>query len=584
MTPLPKLTEKEWAILKLFIVREGFALENIKHNPRRRRNGVSPWDLAPEHFYSYPDDIVAHLTTQKYVPSEEKGSYRSRFGDGYVKDIHAVTIPTAGKACRKFVDLGIFERVKEKRTEKKFQETTQYFLKSDFETFKTVLLYLMQHCGARERVEMLSHPYFRKIITEDLVRTILFEKQVSILSRLDIFDFAPDDIPKVLKIFDNKKEGIYADFEEEIQNCIRENEHHSICVAGAASDWGFAPPFFAQYSIPIFPEGMSLKEKLERMKIENSPFDSLDQSIDDAITHFPDVFDDRFKTIEQERLILPILALIQSSPAALAEFVLGTWETFKVSHGIFHKKDEKFSNLLFTRLISLAISDMASTLTIPGNKNVDSFELREISDQLTIDGEYRKEDALLRIGLTCGYDIYYDMGYSTRERKYPLILQIIEEKTPQPKKFWVKVRVRQVSSCFIKKPDIRDIALLLTLLTAKSPISNHIRGKLSNRMQNLLLRYENINAPTSAFTTFLIEEINRTLLREDFYDTQAFSDVQISSETQDAIKGFFHLIEYDDGESTGSNYRVLLHRNRFLLDDAFSDAIARYGDVQYPMS
>lgn len=578
MTPLPKLTEKEWVILKLFIVREGFALENAKHNPRRKKSGVGPWDLAPEHFYSYPDDIVAHLTTQKYVPSEEKGSYRSRFGDGYVTDIHAVTIPTAGKACRKFVDLGIFERVKEKRTRKKFQETTQYFLKSDFETFKAVLLYLMHHCDAHERVEMLSHPYFRKIITEDLVRTILFEKQVSIVSRFDIFDFAPDDILKVLKICDDKKEGIYPDFEEEIQDIIQMRENDPLFSKEVASDWFFPP--VAQYCIPIFPEGMLIKEKLERMKIENPPFDSLDQSIDDAITRFPDVFDDRFKTIEQERLILPILALIQSSPAALAEFVLGTWETFKVLHGIFHKKDEKFSNPLFMRLISLAISDMARTLTIPGNKNVDSFELRDISDRLTIDGEDRKEDALLRIGLTRGYDIYYDMGYSTKERKYPQILPTIEEKTPQPNKFWVKVRVRQASSFFIQKPDIRDIALLLTLLTAKSPISNHIRGKLSNRMQNLLLRYENINAPTSAFTTFLIEEINRSLLREDFYDTKAFSDVQISPETQGAINNFFHLIEYDDGESTGSNYRVLLHRNRSLLDDAFPDAIARFGEIQ----
>jgi hypothetical protein len=281
-------------------------------------------------------------------------------------------------------------------------------------------------------------------------------------------------------------------------------------------------------------------------------------------------------------LILPILALIQSSPAALAEFILGNWDSFNLFLGCSRKKGEKFNNSLFMRLISLAISDMACTLKIPGNKNVDSFELREFSNQLTIDGEYCQEDAILRIGLIRDYDVYYDMGYSTRDRKYPpSFFPIIEEKTLSPNKFWVKIRVRQVSSFFIRKTEIKDVTLLLTLLRAKSQISNYIRGKLSNRMQNLLLRYEN-NTPTPAFTTFLIEEINRALLREDFYNPTAFSEIEISLKTREAIEGYFSVIEYDD-ESTGSNYRHLLNRNRFLLDDAYPDAIARFGDVQYPL-
>lgn len=142
--------------------------------------------------------------------------------------------------------------------------------------------------------------------------------------------------------------------------------------------------------------------------------------------------------------------------------------------------------------------------------------------------------------------------------------------------------MKQVSPLFIKKTEIKDITLLLTLLAEKSRVSNHIRGKLSNRMQNLLLRYDNTTAPTSAFTTFLIEEINRTLLREDFYDEKAFSEIEISPMTQSFIDGYYRSYEYDD-DSTGSNYGLLLDRNYSLLEDAFPDAIARYGDVQYPI-
>jgi len=584
MTQSLKLTPKEWTILKLFIFREGFALESVKHNPRRKLKGVAPRDLAPDHFYSYPDDIFVHLTTQQYVNQDEKGGYHSKFHEGYVKDIHAVTIPTAGKACRKFVKLEIFEPVKNKRTEKKFQEITQYYLKSDFETFKIVLLFLMQNCDPNERVEILSRPYFRKIITEDLVRMRLFEKQVAIFGRIDIFDWAPNEIPKILSIFDEKKDGIFADFDKKIQNEIIERETDRFYQNDDASDWAFSIPFFMTgYNIPIFPEGMPIEERLVRLKANHPDYDTVDRNLSDAISRFPGVLNYEFQTIEQEGLILPILGLIQSSPAALAEFILGDWQSFRLLRGRVHKKDESFDFPLFVRLISLAISDMANTMQIPGNKNVDSFELREFSKQLTIDGEYCLDEGLLRIGLTRGYDIYYDMGYSTRDRKYPpSLFPIIEEKTPSLNKFWVKIRVRQVSPFFIRKTEIKDITLLLTLLRAKSQISNHIRGKLSNRMQNLLLRYENVNAPTSGFVTFLIEEINRTLLREDFYDAKAFSKVEISSKTKETIDAYYGSTGYDD-DSTGSNYGILLWRNRFLLDDAFADAIARYGDVQYPI-
>jgi len=582
MMQSPKLTPKEWTILKLFIVREGFALESVKHNPRRKLRGIVPRDLAPDHFYSYPDDIVAHLTQEKYVDREEKGSYYSDFHEGYVKGVSAVTIPTAGKACRKFVDLGIFERVEGKRTEKKFQETTQYFLKSDYEAFKIVLLFLMQNCDAYERVEMLSRPYFRKIFTEDLVRMRLFEKQVSLSRPIDIFDWAPSEIPNVLAIFDEDGKGFFTHFEEKVRDEIRERETHPLYQDVDAENWAFSFPciMMGGYKIPICPEGMTIEEKLDRIFKENPAFDSTDKMLDNAISRFPSVLDYHFKTIEQEQLILPILALIQSSPVALTEFILGNWESFNLFLGRSQKKSQKINNSLFMRLISLAISDMASTLKIPGNKNVDSFELREFSNQLTIDGEYCQEDAILRIGLTWDYDVYYDMGYSTRDLKYPpSLFPIIEEKTPLPNKFWVKINVKQASSFFIRKPDIKDISLLLTLLKAKNGVSDHIRGMLSNRMQNLLLRYEN-NTPIPAFTTFLVEEINRALFREDFYNPNVFSKIKFSQETKKAIDNYYGMIEYDD-DSTGIKNPNLIFRNRFVFSDTFSEAIAKFGEVQY---
>jgi hypothetical protein len=587
MTQSLKLTPKEWTILKMFIVQEGVALESVKHNPRRKQKGFVPRDLAPDHFYSYPDDIVALLTTQQYVDRDEKGSYFSDFHKGFVKDVQAVTIPTAGKACRKFVKLGIFEvkmdwTHKDKphltRTDKKFQKTTQYFLKSDFETFKRVLQFLMQNCDSYERVELLSRPYFRKILTDDLVRMRLFEKQVSIITRIDIFDWAPNEIPRVLAIFRENEEIDNVDFEEEIREEIREKDADLLFFGdNDASNWVFSYPFFGQYQIPVFPDGVPMEEKLKKINKGHPPSDTASKNFNDACTYYPDVFDNQFRTIEQEGLILPILGLIHSSPEALAEFFLGDWQPFTFDHGIVHKKDVSFNCPIFLRLISLAISDIANTQQIPGNKNVDSFEFRDFSKKMLKNGNFCQEDALLRIGLTRGYDIYYDMGYHTNFRKYSSsFFPTIHERRLRSDNLWTKIIVKQDSHFFIREGSIKDIKLLLAVLKANNQVSKHIREKISNRMQNLILHYEN-KTPTPAFTTFLIEEINRALLREDFYEEKAFSNIKISPGTQEAINGLFRFKEYNEGESTGSNYLVLLHRNRSLLDDAFPDAIARFG-------
>ena len=151
-----KLTKKEWTILKFFIVGESSAID-YKSYSHRKPKGSFPRRVLRTIFYSYPDDIVMQLTKLVYMMKEEKDSYYSEIYRAYIKDIQAVTAPTAGKACRKFVKMGIFEPVEGKRTEKKFQKTTQYFLKTDFETFENVLFFLMQNCeNYEERLEILA--------------------------------------------------------------------------------------------------------------------------------------------------------------------------------------------------------------------------------------------------------------------------------------------------------------------------------------------------------------------------------------------------------------------------------------------
>lgn len=584
--PIPKITPKQWKILQLFIIREGLAQEDYILNPRLKlEKGFRA--LYPDHFYSYPEDIVKYCTTKVESTQDREGSYYSWTHGGYVKDVEVVTKPTAGKACRMFVKEGIFEEKKrgtktspphKKPTATPGKETIRYFLKSDPEAFKKVLFYLMQNCDAYERVEMLSQPYFRRIVTEDLVRLILFENKVSITRKLDIFDWAPNEIQRVLSIFDEKKEGIFDDFEKLIQDEILEKDNLPRYRNDMAEDWVFSfPCLIWGYEVPIFQEGMPFEEKLKKITERNLTHDEASKNLSDAIISFPNFLNYHFKTIEKERLIQPILALIQSSPAALTEFVFGNWEPFTLSQGIFHKKDEEFSNPLFMRLISVAMSDMANTLTIPGNDNVESFKVREIAKQSTINGDRCQEDAILRIGLTWGYEIYYDMGYSTSKKTYPSIMPRIPEGTPSTEKFWVKIRTRQVDPFFIRKTKIKDITLLLASLTANNAISIYIRSKFSNRMQNLLLHYKNITDPASGFITFLIEEINRLLLCEDFYNTEAFREIKISPETQELID--MYDIGVDFRRSTGSNYTVLLHRNRSILDDVFPDALVRLRDV-----
>lgn len=572
MTQFPKLTKKEWIILKFFIIGESSAID-YKSNSHRKLKGAFPRRTPTDHFYSYPDDIIMHLTKPVYTTKEEKNSYYSEIYRDYIKDIRAVTIPTAGKVCRKFVDKEIFERVEGKRTEKKFQKTTQYFLKNDFETFKTVLLLIMENCENYERLEILSHSYLRKTINEDLVRRILFEKKVSILGKIDIFDWAPDEVPRVLAILENKGEGQQIDFEEKIQEQIIENS--TLHRDDNASNWIFLPVF--QFLIPIFPKSMLLEEKLKIME-ETNRFDKGEKL---ALTQFPSVFDNHFKVVEQKQLILPILALIQCSPEALREFVFGKWESFKLLRGIFHKGNEKSCSPFFRRLITLAMSDVESTLSFPENNNIISFEVREIPQKLAIDSNPEKEDALLRISLTRKYDIYYDTGYSASNKKYHSIMPRIREIVPSENEFWVKIWMKEASSFFLRKTEIKDLTLFLSLLKAKNQTSTHIRSKLSNRIQNLILLYQCINAPAPGFVMSVINDLNRILLHEDFFDEKAFSEIEISPETQQIIDEYSRSKRYYGQNNTGSNYLILIYRNRLLIEAVFTGAISRYGEMQY---
>jgi len=545
-----EITPKEWQILQLFIVNESSAIERNQYNLLRKHKGLMPKNFITEPFFSYPDEIVRLLH-------------------------HDVTISTAINTCKKFSNLGIFGCRKDRYTKNRFIKRPQYYLKSDFDTLKKVISIMRDYCDTFSKVDLLSHAYFRTNINEDFIRCVLFDKNVSILSRIDPLDWSPDQLHQVLKVWQDDPSYSIQEYAEYLAEKIKEMDADAFAPVNA-KDWFFLPA--ENMSIPVLPKGMGIDKKMDAIEKKN-----VDQTkITILLKKYPDAYKNHAHFVEKQKIILPILSMITCSPAALEEFVFGSWEPFEILYGIFDRDKEKISNRFFRALISLTLGDMTKTLTIPGNQYAKSLSVREMPAERSITGDENREDALFMVSLTCDLNIFFDMGYATSKRNYPSTVPTHDEGKPDEKEFWVKIWIKEGDSFFLKNYEIKDPSAFVRFLQGSDKTSSHIRSRLSHRAQNLLRFYDASAMPSSAFLTLIAQDINDALRKDGFFDRASFSGIAFAPETMSAIDGVSKYFEHDDGDS-GAQYSLILYRNRLILDDICPGILYRFGEYKMPV-
>ena len=367
------LTEKEWIVLKHFIEKESQAIQKWFSNKK-----IKP--ESQQHFITYQSKIVL--------------------------DLGNISKPTAGKACKKFLKIGLFDSIK-KHPNFKGGETDFYSLKSDLQTIRKIVKLVMEMCETSvEIIQIIGNYYFMYNVNESLVKEVLYEKQVKISRIFSVFECDINNAntisKKYLNYSDNEfnesiKSGIYKyekiqkrnekDYIEDIHHVCNEflvdyNDKSFDLVKFYDSDYrlisslqkpdynnfttkSLLTPISINLIFPVFKDDLSHNEVIEEIQNVN---ESVLQEYP-SLKYFSSGIKNHYEIIQYHKLILPILSLIQSSTKALDEFLNGEWKTFVLN--IDYCNDCGNCDF-FNGLFIVTVNDISNTFQIPKNSIVET--------------------------------------------------------------------------------------------------------------------------------------------------------------------------------------------------------------------
>ena len=262
----------------------------------------------------------------------------------------------AAKICADFESIGILGHVMI-RPPRQNHETEHYFLKSDLFTMRQVVGLVTGHVKPEDRQWLFSLRYFRSFMNEALVREVLREKSVEMWRTIELSFWNDEDAKRIYEIYVAREKipgstGTHLPFEEYVRSMLRgkaENEYDRT-----------APEISLR--LPVFSDGVPKEERaatflrLNRKELEPYPF----------IRYESGGIESHYRVWQYEKLILPILALIQISPGALAEFLCGDWKPYVPETPSFKAEGTAMMEHTIFRLLFMAIGDLAMTRSIAG--------------------------------------------------------------------------------------------------------------------------------------------------------------------------------------------------------------------------
>ncbi len=524
-----KLTDKEWEILHYFIGNEGYGPEGA--NAKGVKGGD---DRVHSPFLSYPAKIERDLSK-------------------------SVTRGWAAKICADFERLGILGHVMIRPPRQK-HETEHYFLKSDLDTLRQVVGIVTGHVKPEDRHWVFSHRYFRSFVNEALVREVLQEKCVEMWRTIELPCWNDDDAERLYNVYVAREKGncntdTYLPFEEYVRGMLRGKEENERC-------WT-APEISLR--LPVFSDSVPKEERaatflrLNDKDLELYPFIRFESS----------GIENHYCGWQYEKLILPILVLIQISPGALVEFLCGDWKPYVPDTPSFKADGTAMMEHTIFRLLFMAIGDLAMTRSIAGETEGPDVMARMAwlrkSNNLISDTD---QDALFTVSMNNGRNIYYDGGFDTIHDFYR---DDLEHGPDDEGDYWVKTWVgfdNDISrSLLLREEDIKDPTMLATLIRGRSDfMAGYIRDHLSHEARRLLKLAGPGDLYSERLQKVLLNGLNDLILGQCIYDELAFKDVRLSEDTRKMLNR-----KLDTGISGQTIDTFILNRALFL--DAFPDLL-----------
>lgn len=508
-----KLTDKEWEILLYFIKNNGYS--PIKQ-------GLKANDRLCGPFISYPAMIERDLG-----------------GD--------VTRGWASKICADFEASGIFGHVMIRPPRQK-HETEHYFLRRDLDALRKVVRLVIEHAAPDDRHRLLSFSYFRSLIDGSLIKEVLYEKGVEMWRTIELAHWSDEDAGRLFTSY----AGSDADFAGFVRSRLY----------GEAKP-GESPFDEISLRLPVFPDSMpkekqaAIFQKLNKKELDRYPFIRFDSS----------GIKSHYKRWQYDKLILPILVLTQVSPGAIAEFLYGDWRPYSQEPPVFKPEGTTMMEHAIFRLLFIAINDLASTRSIPGDGIARMAWLRK-SNNTICDTD---QDALFTVSLNNGRNLYFDGGFDTLHDFYR------NDSSYEPNgdlDYWVRTWVGfdgdSGLGILLTEGNIKDVRGLIVRLCKKQDfMAGHIRDRLSYEMRRSLTHID-ASLPTPAgFLKALIDELNELIMGDCIYDDLAFKGVKLSDDTRKLLD---HVLS--NGRNVPGTVDTYI-LNRSLLTDAFPGEIVK---------
>ena len=537
-----QITEKKLAVLSYFIEHTSTVQMGI---PPSGKGIVYPDKKTNKsRFYSYP----------KRIEKDFKASYTK------------VSSTWARRICEDLESLGILGHEMRKAARQR-QPTEHYFLRYGFEPFRKVIKVLFENRNVNGFSCSLSQEYIQSHIDENLVLAILAERNVEMFRSLNLVDWAPSEAEKVYSLYYTQKNKTASEWEKQKPDPFAESFEAYVRLVIKAQNTiksqlvsGTAPRISLRF--PVFGPDVSEEEKFKALiALNKGTFDYYH-----GLEKYPSAIRSHYARMQENGWVIPILALIRASPAALEKFLFGDWKPY-------HNNPSCMDYPLFTFLFA-AINEISVSRSVPIEKRIPHVRFRP---DFGGSPDTPLLQALFEISIDNGLTVCYDASFDTEHIFFGNANGDVWE-NDRDVNFrvltWIDTRLSGSAISISEIPDFD--AFFWALHDRKSKVSHYIVSKLPNHIQHFIRFNTSSFEEGSIIPSRLVEELNRILLRPDFYNKLIFANLILSDEGIKIVErtGVYRPF-FDDNTY---NYRVST-LNRQLIEESYPGLILRARNV-----
>ena len=534
-----KITEKKLAVLSYFIEHTSSVQIGI---PPLSKGVVYPDKTTNNpRFFSYPERIERD------------------FKNSHTK----ISNTWARRICEDLETLGILGH-EMKRAARQRQPTEHFFLEYGFEPFRKVMKIIYENRQDLFCAYGFWQEYIQSHINENLVMDVLAEKNVEMSRYLNIVDWDPAESAKVYSLYYSRKNKTTSEWEKTRPDSYAESYDAYLHLVIKSQNTMKSPvvsgsPPRIMFRLPVFKSSVSEEERFKSIV-------TLNQGIFEyypGLEKFQSVIHGHYFRTQENAWVLPILALIRASPAALEIFLFGDWKPY-------HTSPSCMDYPLFMFLFA-AINEISVSRSVPSEKIIPHVRFRPDFGRDPDLPALRQ--ALFEISMENGITVCYDASFDTEHYFFGTANGDVWENDREVNfrvLTWIDTRLSGAAISLDEIPDFD--AFFRAFQDRKSKVSTYIVSKLPNHIRHFILYNASPIEEGSVIPTRLMEELNRVLMRPGFYNNRIFSDLALTDEGTKLIERTgLNRSGFDDS----LYYYSLQKLNRQLIEESYPGLIMR---------